>query len=89
MNCSSLLSRLVLAIVCCLAAPSAQACSICVGDPNSPLTKGAVWGVTVLLGVVLSVLGGIAAFFIYTARRSSAIDQQKNLNSTVILTKKV
>jgi hypothetical protein len=60
-----------------------------VGDPNSPLTKGAVWGVTVLLGVVLSVLGGIAAFFIYTARRSSAIDQQKNLNSTVILTKKV
>jgi len=34
----------------------AQACAVCVGDPNSPLTKGALTGVAVLLSIVVVVL---------------------------------
>ena len=30
----------------------AQACSVCFGDPNSPLVKGAAMGVLVLAGVI-------------------------------------
>jgi hypothetical protein len=33
-----------------------QACSVCYGDPNSSLSKGAIWGVWVLLAVVVTVL---------------------------------
>lgn len=50
----------------------ASACSVCFGDPTSPASKGLAWGVFALLGVVLVVLGGFTAFFIFLARRASA-----------------
>ena len=46
-------------------------CSVCFGNPNSPLTKGTIAGVLLLLGVVLVVLTGIAATGIVWARRAS------------------
>ncbi len=36
------------------------ACSVCFGDPASPLSKGAVAGVFFLLGVVVCVLCAVA-----------------------------
>jgi hypothetical protein len=48
----------------------AAACSVCFGDPGSPAARGLAMGVVALLGVVFVVLGGIAAFFIYLARRA-------------------
>ena len=50
----------------------ALACSVCFGDPNSATAQGVVMGVLALLGVVLCVLGGFAAFAIYLARRASS-----------------
>jgi hypothetical protein len=51
---------------------SAHACAVCFGNSDSKLTKGMLAGVLVLLLVVLSVLGGFAALFIYLARRAAA-----------------
>ncbi len=47
-----------------------QACSVCYGDPDSAMSKGLSWGIAVLLGVVAMVLGGIATFFVYIAKKS-------------------
>ena len=62
--------------LCVLSMPrAASACSVCFGDPTSPASKGLAWGVFALLGVVLVVLGGFTAFFIFLARRASAAAQ--------------
>ncbi len=49
---------------------SALACATCFGDPESPLTKGALMGVYVLVGVVGFVLAGIAATGLFWIQRS-------------------
>ncbi|MCI0748831.1 MAG: hypothetical protein L0Y58_25775 [Verrucomicrobia subdivision 3 bacterium] len=70
-----MISRLILlSLAAALAGlpQSARACSVCFGDPNSPVAQGVVMGVLVLLSVVLAVLGGFTAFGIYMARRSAA-----------------
>ena len=46
------------------------ACSVCYGEPDSGQAKGLAWGVAVLLGVVVTVLGGITTFFVYIAKKS-------------------
>jgi hypothetical protein len=46
------------------------ACSVCYGEPDSGMAKGLAWGVAALLGVVVTVLGGIATFFVYIAKKS-------------------
>ena len=48
-----------------------SACSVCFGDPDSDLTKGLNAGVFALLLVVVTVLSGFAAFFVFIARRAS------------------
>jgi hypothetical protein len=50
---------------------SAPACASCFGQSDSPLAKGMNMGILSLLGVVVFVLGGFAAFFIYLVKRSS------------------
>jgi len=50
----------------------ALACSACFGASDSELAKGMNMGIFALLAVVVLVLGGIASFFIYLARRASA-----------------
>jgi hypothetical protein len=50
--------------------PAILACSTCFGDSSSQLTKGATVGMTFLLVVILSVLGGVIAFFVFLAKRS-------------------
>lgn len=52
---------------------SAQACAVCVGDPDSPLTQGMIAGVLLLLGVIVSVLIAIAGFFIFLAHNSRRV----------------
>ncbi|MBM3833243.1 MAG: hypothetical protein FJ403_08220 [Verrucomicrobia bacterium] len=53
--------------------PSAVfACSVCFGNSNSTLSKALHWGVLMMLGLVVCVLAGIAAFFIYVAKRPAA-----------------
>ena len=56
-----------------LAAPeTALACAACFGRSDSKLAEGMNWGIFSLLGVVIFVLGWVAAFFIYLAKRAAA-----------------
>ena len=52
---------------------SVLACSACFGKSDSALAQGMNAGILALLAVVVFVLSGFAAFFIYLAKRSSAI----------------
>ena len=54
-----------------LSAHPALACSVCFGDPDSALSQGAKAGVLVLLGVVGTVLLGVASLIIFWARRAA------------------
>ena len=51
---------------------TASACSVCFGDPSSPWAKALGLGILALLAVVLLVLGGIVAFFVFMAKRARA-----------------
>lgn len=68
-----------------LASPgAAQACSVCFGDPDSPMAKGAVAGVAVMVGFIGFVLFGIAgtACFWMVRCRRIAMSQPTNRAST-------
>jgi len=67
----------VVAVVLATSEP-AEACSVCFGDPNSLMAKGAVMGVVVLLGVVGCVLGGMAGTGIYWIRRGRRLAQEEH-----------
>ena len=49
------------------------ACAACYGQADGPMASGMNWGIFSLLAVVVLVLGSIAAFFIYLARRGAAL----------------
>ncbi|MGD1089670.1 MAG: hypothetical protein ABR955_13255 [Verrucomicrobiota bacterium] len=48
------------------------ACAACYGKSDSPLASGMNWGIFTLMGVILTVLVSIAAFFIYIVRKEAA-----------------
>ncbi len=48
------------------------ACAACYGQSDSPLAQGMNWGIVSLLAVIVAVLGGVAAFFVFLARRAAA-----------------
>lgn len=52
-------------------APAAHACATCFGKSDSKLAEGMNWGILTLLFIVMGVLGGISAFFVFLARRSA------------------
>ena len=70
-------TNLTLAILVCLvvllSAQPVLACAVCYGDPNSAMAQGAQAGVLVLLGVVGTVLTGIASLLIFWMRRAARL----------------
>ncbi len=64
------------------------ACSACYGQSDSAMAKGMNWGILTLLAVIVSVLGGIAGFFVFLARRSvssavaTAVHSTSSLSTT-------
>ena len=58
---------------------AALACAACYGQSDSPMANGMNWGILSLLAVVVCVLGGIAAFFIYLARKAAAASADQAL----------
>jgi len=60
-----------LALLFILQPSTLLACAACYGQSDSAMAKGMNWGIFTLLGVVVSVLGGIAGFFVFLARRSA------------------
>lgn len=68
--------RLLLAglIVALASHPTAlSACAACTGQSDSAMAKGMNWGIMSLLGVIGVVLGGVASFFVFLAKKSSAV----------------
>jgi hypothetical protein len=55
-----------------LHADAALACAACYGKSDSPLAQGMNWGIFSLLGVVVTVLGGIACCAVFLAKRAAA-----------------
>lgn len=47
------------------------ACAACFGQSDSPMANGMNWGILTLLVVVVSVLTGIASFFVFLAKKAS------------------
>ena len=65
-------SSLLLLLALCR--PSAVfACAACFGQSDSPMASGMNWGIFSLLGMILLVLGGVAGFFVFLARRAAAL----------------
>ena len=61
----------VVLLLAVMAQPSAvYACTVCVGDPNDPQTKGASSAILLLMGVTTGVLGCFVTFFVYLWRRA-------------------
>ena len=69
----------------CLGPSTAWACAACYGQSDSPLAQGMTWAVFSLLGIVVFVLGGIAAFFIFLARRSAVQQQSPGIGGEPLL----
>lgn len=58
-------------VIVLVGGPTANACSVCFGDPNSAMAKGAAMGVWVLGGVisfVLFIVGGTSLFWVRRGR---------------------
>ena len=69
-------SLFVLILLGFVFAQESWACSVCFGDPNSPMTHGAKAGVAVLLGIIGIVLGGILAVAVFWIRRARLLQVQ-------------
>ena len=69
----SMVLAVLAAGVALLLAVAASACSVCFGDPNSSMSQGARAGVLVLLGVVVTVLAGLASLIVFWARRAAKL----------------
>jgi heme/copper-type cytochrome/quinol oxidase subunit 2 len=61
-----------LAAVMALQAQPLFACAMCYGKSDSPLAAGMNWGIFSLLAVVVFVLGSVASFFVFLARKAAA-----------------
>ena len=73
-----------IALVAALAAVTPTfACTVCVGDPSSPLTWGVNRGIVFLLGAVVLVYGGVIAFVVAARRRRTT---RTRLNSPSAVT---
>jgi heme/copper-type cytochrome/quinol oxidase subunit 2 len=69
-----ILCSALLAIALCPS--SLMACAACYGQSDGPMAQGMNWGIFSMLAFIGVVLGGVAAFFIYLAKRSAAIAAQ-------------
>jgi len=59
------------------------ACSVCYGDTSSAMSDGLTWAITLMVGVVAVVLGGVVAFFVQTARKSAALPSPEHLKNQI------
>jgi len=55
------------------------ACTVCFGQSDSPLAKGANMGVLFMLGVTVVMLAAFASFFIYLIRRKRLFADERTV----------
>ncbi len=57
-----------------LSQTAASACSACYGqNTDSPLADGMNWGIMSLLAFIITVLIGVASFFVFLARKAGSL----------------
>ena len=87
MNHERRLSTALWLVICSALISSARpamACSVCYGDPNSPMTKGVEAGVLVLLAVVVTLLTLLGSLLLFWMRRAANLgDSAKLLEASV------
>ena len=66
---------LLLGIVMFLCPSAIEACAVCFGAPDSPMTKGMQWGIASLIFILVPVLGGVGGFFVFLSKRAKAYAQ--------------
>ena len=64
------------------------ACAACFGQSDSAMAAGMNWGILSLLGMIVVVLGGVAAFFVFLARKAAAVAATDGLTETVARSEK-
>ena len=72
MNRSRIFALLLFALLLAAWPSAAEACAVCFGAPDSPMTKGMQWGIASLIFILIPVLGGVGGFFLFLARRGRA-----------------
>ena len=66
---------LFILLTAALAGLNSEACTACFGQSDSSMAKGMNMGIMVLLMVIISVLFGVASFFVYVMKRSSRLEE--------------
>ena len=59
------------------------ACTACFGQSDSSLAQGMNWGILSLLVMIVLVLGGVAGFFIYLARKTATLAPEAETGKTL------
>lgn len=78
------------AAVAVLQAQPLFACAMCYGNKtDSPLAAGMNWGIMSLLVIVVCVLGTIASFFIFLARRAAAVARAVQIPAKTEMTESI
>ena len=72
MNLSHTYGLLILALAMAAWPSAVEACAVCFGAPDSPMTKSMQGGIASLLFFLSPVLGGVGGFFLFLARRGRA-----------------
>lgn len=65
--------KIILAILFITLPAKIFACAACYGQVDAPMAEGMNWGIFTLMGVIVSVLGSISAFFVFIIRKSSSV----------------
>lgn len=84
----SFLPRLLPLAFLLAASVRSYGCAACLGNSDSAMAQAMNWGIMTLLVVVLGVLVGISAFFVYIARRSALVAAGTSLETYPEDTKK-
>jgi heme/copper-type cytochrome/quinol oxidase subunit 2 len=63
-----------------LGAKSAPACAVCYGASDAPMARGMNWGIFSLLGVIGTVLCGVAGVGVFFAKRAAMVAAEDAAN---------
>lgn len=58
-----------------------QACPVCLGNPDAPMTKGVSVGILFMLGLLVAMFAGFAGFVFFLARRNSGLSSENEIPS--------
>jgi hypothetical protein len=66
---------LFIALIILVCPSEVEACAVCFGAPDSPMTKGMQWGIASLFFILIPVLGGVGGFFVFLFKRGKVYAQ--------------